>query len=195
MKTPLPTESRPGGPFSPSLRECLLAAFRREVLFNVPIHLFILIPAACLMAWLSIRIDRVLDWGRIVHEPWNMALGVLMFLAGFFIVWYTYGFLAIMGKGSPGTHLGGTVRLVTTGPYARCRHPSIIGKWLGVLGLGCVVGSPVFLLIVIPLLTVYSLLTARYLQERRCVALWGEEYLSYRRNTPLVLPRIRNSPL
>ncbi|NLE66746.1 MAG: isoprenylcysteine carboxylmethyltransferase family protein [Lentisphaerae bacterium] len=185
------SESRPGKPGEPSIPDVLMAAFRREVLLNVPIHLFILIPAACLMAHLSTRIDRVLGWGGIVREPWNIVAGILLILAGLLIVWYTYGYLAIMGQGSPGTHLGGPVRLVTTGPYALCRHPSIIGKWLGVTGLGCVVGSPVFLFVVIPMLTAYSLLAARHLQERRCVELWGEAYLAYRRNTPLVIPRIR----
>lgn len=186
------SESGSGNYPGPCLSAILLAAFRREVLLNVPIHLFILIPAACFMAYLSIRIDNAIGWVRIVHAPWSMILGTLFVLTGFLIVWYTYGYLAIFGQGSPGTHLGGPVRLVTTGPYARCRHPSIIGKWFGVVGLGCLAGSPFFLLVVIPLLTCYSLLTARYLQERRCVALWGEAYLAYRRNIPLVFPKIHS---
>lgn len=166
----------------------MLAVRRPEVLFNVPIHLFILIPATCLIAYLGVRADRALGWSRVIPAPWNLLGFLLLFSAGIFVVWYTYGYLAIMGEGSPATHLGGTRRLVTTGPFALCRHPSIIGKFLGVLGLGVLVGSPTFLFIIIPLLTLYSLLTARFMQERRCVALWKEDYLAYRRSTPLVLP-------
>lgn len=172
----------------PGFRQIMMAVKRPAVLFNVPIHLFILIPLTCLIAYLGIRADRVLGWQRITHEPWNIVAFVIFFCAGIFVVWYTYGYLAIMGDGSPATHLGGTRRLVTTGPFALCRHPSIIGKFLGVLGLGLLVGSPTFLFIIIPLLTTYSLFTARFMQERRCVELWQEAYLEYRREVPLVLP-------
>lgn len=175
-------------PSEPSFHEIMLAIRKPAVLFNVPIHLFILMPITCLIAYLGTRADRVLGWQRIVHEPWNYLIFLALFASGIFIVWYTYGYLAIMGKGSPATHLGGTHRLVTTGPFALCRHPSIIGKFLGVLGLGFLVGSPTFLFIIIPLLTTYSLLTARFMQERRCVELWKDDYLAYRRSTPLVLP-------
>lgn len=183
-----PSDASAGVPTSPTFRQIMLAVRRPEVLYNVPIHLFILIPATCFIAYLGMRADRALGWPRVIPFPWNIFAFIFFFFAGIFVVWYTYGYLALMGEGSPATHLGGTRRLVTTGPFAFCRHPSIIGKFLGVLGLGFLVGSPTFLFIIIPLLTLYSLLTARFMQERRCVALWKEEYLAYRRSTPLILP-------
>ena len=172
----------------PNFKQIMLAARKPAVLFNVPIHLFILIPATCLIAYFGMRIDRVFGWERLIPMPWNMIAFFLLFSAGIFVVWYTYGYLAIMGEGSPATHLGGTKRLVTTGPFALCRHPSIIGKFFGVLALGLLVGSPAFLFIIIPLLTAYSLFAARFMQERRCVDLWKDQYLEYRRTTPLILP-------
>lgn len=173
----------------------IMGAIKRPgVYLNVPIHLFILIPATCLIAWLATRIDRLAGWQRFISPPWNVALFLLLFPAGIFIVWYTYGYLAIMGEGSPATHLGGTSKLVTTGPFALCRHPSIIGKFSGVLALGFLVGSPTFMFVIIPLLTAYSLVTARFMQEKRCVQLWGENYLKYRRTTPLVLPLGSRNP-
>lgn len=169
-----------------------MGAIRRpEVYWNVPVHLLILIPTTCLLALLATRLDRVFGWPRFIAYPWNALLFAALFPAGIFIVWYTYGYLSIKGQGSPATHLGGTRRLVTTGPYRLCRHPSIIGKFLGVTALGLLVGSPLFFFVVIPLLTAYSLLTARFLQERLCHKLWGPAYEAYRRTTPLVFPRLR----
>lgn len=170
-----------------------MGAVRRPgVLWNVPVHLFILIPVTSVIAFvLARRIDRIIDWDPFIYAPWNIVLFAVLFPLGVFIVWYTYGYLAILGEGSPATHLGGTRTLVTTGPFAVCRHPSIIGKFLGVVALGFLVGSPTFMFIIIPLLTAYSLSTARFLQERLCVELWGDNYRAYRKSTPLILPDLR----
>jgi len=175
----------------PAFAKVMLAVRRPQVLWNIPIHVCILIPATCLIAYLATRIDRHLGYERFMSLPWGIALFAILFPLGIFIVWYTYGYLAIKGEGSPATHLGGTTKLVTTGPFALCRHPSIIGKFLGVVGLGFLVGSPTFFFLIIPALTTYSLITVRFLQEKLCVRLWGASYLEYRRSTPLIIPRLR----
>lgn len=175
----------------PTFSEIMGAVRRPSVYWNIPIHICILIPATVLIAWMATRIDARLGWEPFIAPPWSILLFALLFPLGIFIVWYTYGYLSIIGDGSPATHLGGTKKLVTTGPFAYCRHPSIIGKFTGVVALGFLVGSPTFFFIIIPLLTAYSLLSARYLQERLCVELWKEDYLEYRRTTPSVVPRLR----
>jgi protein-S-isoprenylcysteine O-methyltransferase Ste14 len=175
---------------APSFLQIMLAVRRREVLFNVPVHVCILIPATSVIAYLATRLDALFGLERFLSWPMGLALFCILFPLGVFIVWYTYGYLAIMGDGSPATHLGGTKNLVTTGIFAVCRHPSIIGKFLGVVGFGFLVGSPIFFFIIIPGLTTYSLLAVRFLQERLCVKLWGDDYLAYRKSTPLILPRL-----
>jgi protein-S-isoprenylcysteine O-methyltransferase Ste14 len=178
-------------PQAPSFWEIMFAVRRPEVLFNVPVHVCILIPATSVIAYLATRLDTLFGWERFISWPIGLSLFSFLFPLGVFIVWYTYGFLAIMGDGSPATHLGGTKNLVTTGIFSVCRHPSIIGKFLGVVGFGFLVGSPFFFFLIIPALTTYSLLAVRFLQEKLCVKLWGEDYLAYRKSTPLILPRLR----
>ena len=175
----------------PTFLEIMLAVRRPEVLFNVPIHVGILIPATSVIAYLATRLDALLGWERFLSFPLGLSLFAVLFPLGVFIVWYTYGYLAIMGDGSPATHLGGTKNLVTTGIFSVCRHPSIIGKFMGVVGFGLLVGSPFFFFLIIPALTTYSLLAVRFLQEKLCVKLWGDDYLAYRKSTPLILPRLR----
>ncbi len=185
-------DKRPGlaSDFEPSFREIMAAVKRPGVLWNVPIHLFILIPATAVIAWLATRLDRFFGLEPFLSAPWNFVLFALFFPTGIFVVWYVYGYLAIKGEGSPATHLGGTLKLVTTGPFARCRHPSIIGKFLGVVGFGFLVASPIFMFVIIPILTTYSFISVRYWQERLCVKLWGDYYLAYRRQVPSVIPRL-----
>ncbi len=175
--------------YQPTFWEIMAAIKRPAVYLNVPVHLFILIPATAFIAYLAGRLDAHFGLGPLLPVPLNYILFGIFFPMGIFIVWYVYGYLAIKGEGGPGTHLGGTVRLVETGPFAACRHPSIVGKFSGVVGFGFLVNSPIFLLIVIPMLTTYSLISVRFWQERLCDKLWGEYYDAYRKKVPLVVPR------
>jgi hypothetical protein len=69
------------------------------------------------------------------------------------------------------------------------RHPSVLGKLLGVIGLGLLWRSPTFLVAFVPVLVVYSVVTNRYLQERFCDARFGARYAAYRERVPMLIPR------
>jgi hypothetical protein len=79
--------------------------------------------------------------------------------------------------------------MVDTGPYTMVRHPSVLGKLLGVTGLGVAFGSTVFLAGFVPVLVAYSLVTNRWLQERFCDQRFGARYQAYRQVVPMLLPR------
>ncbi len=175
--------------FEPSFKETMGGIRLPAVYWNVPIHLFILIPVTSFIAYLAHRVDVYFGLEPLLPAPLNIVLFSVFFPLGIFIVWYVYGYLAIKGEGGPATHLGGTQKLVETGPFAACRHPSIVGKFSGVLGFGFLVNSPIFLLVVIPALTTYSLISVRFWQERLCEELWGDYYRGYRQRVPLVVPR------
>lgn len=175
----------------PGLWEILLTIREKELYLNVPIHIFILIPAATLLAFLGKRVDRIFGWQPYIGTPLNYYLAAVLFITGISIVWYSYGYLCIKGKGSPGSHIsGGTTELVTTGIYAWVRHPSVVGKLTGVIGLGVLFRSPAFTFIIIPILLVYSLLTNRYIQERYCEEKFQDAYRAYRKETPMIIPKL-----
>jgi protein-S-isoprenylcysteine O-methyltransferase Ste14 len=174
--------------FEPTFKQIMGGIRLPAVYWNVPVHLFILIPATAFIAYLAHRLDTHFGLEALLPEPLNAILFGIFFPLGIFIVWYVYGYLAIKGEGGPATHLGGTQKLVDTGPFAACRHPSIVGKFSGVVGFGFLVNSPIFMLIVIPALTTYSLVSVRFWQERLCEKLWGDYYREYRKRVPLVVP-------
>lgn len=157
---------------------------------NFMIHLFVMIPAAVVMALFGRELDRILGLESFLEAPWTWIVAAALFALGSLIVVYTYGYLTILGEGSPGTHVdGGPRKLVVTGPYTAVRHPSVLGKLSGVVGLGFLSGSTVFTFVIIPLLLVYSLITNRYLQERGCEDKFGDDYLRYRGVVPMLIPR------
>lgn len=174
----------------PSLVACLSTVQYPALYRNIAVHAFVMFPAAMVMCAIAHAIDGALgivpDW----NLAWRVALGsALVVGAGVWVV-YVYGFLYLVGHGSPGSHVdGGPVVLVDTGPYTMVRHPSVLGKLAGVIGLGIAWGSPTFLLGFVPVLVAYSLVTNRYMQERYCDQRFGAAYQRYRRQVPMLMPR------
>lgn len=105
------------------------------------------------------------------------ATAMLVILGGALVV---AGWRAVHGSGG---------RLVTTGVYARVRHPQYLGLLL--LTLGLLVWWPTVLTVPMwPILAVMYVRLARR-EERDMVAQFGEAYEAYRRGTPMILPRLR----
>ncbi len=155
----------------------------------LPGYIFVLIPTAVGLAFLGRYIDGHLGLKPFVVPPLSLVLFALFTTVGVFIVFWSYTYLVIEGRGSSATHLGGPTHLVTTGPYALVRHPSIVGKFLGVLGLGCLFGSVTFTFGIVPLLLIGSLLHNRINQEKYCIKCFGTEYECYREQVPMIIPR------
>jgi protein-S-isoprenylcysteine O-methyltransferase Ste14 len=84
-----------------------------------------------------------------------------------------------------------TQRLVTSGPYAVSRNPMLMSAVLMVCGGGVALDSWSFIAggLVIP--TAY-LLYIKLVEERELEARFGEEYLSYKRSTPFIVPKLRS---
>lgn len=173
----------------PRTADCFAAIQSPELYRNFTIHLFVMFPAAMLMCWLGVRLDAHLGWLAFGSLSWRAPLGGGMITLGGLWVWYVYGYLFIAGGGSPGTHVdGGPVRMVDTGPYATIRHPSVLGKLLGVIGLGIIWGSPSFLLFFVPVLLLYAIVSNRLIQERFCHLRFGSDYATYCQKVPMLIP-------
>ena len=174
----------------PTFGACIAAIRAPELYRNFGIHIFVMFPAAMIMCWLATRVDAELGWAPLTPWPALGVLGAMFIGAGGFWVWYVYGYLFLAGGGSPGTHVdGGPTAMVDTGPYTMIRHPSVLGKLLGVIGLGLIWRSGIFLLAFVPVLVAYSVVTNRYLQERFCDARFGARYAVYRERVPMLIPR------
>lgn len=188
------SDARPDAPRAlvrrPVLRACVAAVRHPDIYRNFAIHLFVMLPAAVLMCTLAASIDRAHGWMLPMPAVAGAAAGLTAIAAGGAWVVYVYGYLYLSGGGSPGTHVdGGPSALVDTGPYTLVRHPSVLGKLAGVVGLGLIFRSPTFLLGFVPVLVAYALLTNRYLQERFCDQRFGARYQRYRERVPMLLPR------
>jgi len=174
----------------PGFGACLAAIAAPELYRNFAIHIFVMLPAAMVMCVIGRWMDSRLGLAPLVEGPLATGLGLGLIGVGGFWVWYVYGYLYLSGGGSPGTHVdGGPTALVDTGPYTVIRHPSVLGKLAGVMGLGLVFQTASFELAFVPVLVLYSVVTNRLLQERFCDARFGPRYAAYRAVVPMLLPR------
>ena len=121
-------------------------------------------------------------------EPTHLWVAATSFVLGAFLWLATYSQLVTQGKGSPSPTAGRTLQLVTSGIYAYSRNPSLYGKSLGVLAVGFALNSLSFCVILVPLLLAGSLIEKVWRQEPQLIEVFGEEYLSYRKQVPLFLP-------
>lgn len=172
-----------------TLKDRLRVLLRKEMWILVPIYCFGLIPLATFIAYLGTLLDRRLGIPPFLPVPLNYALFAVLIFLGMVIIWWSYSFLILEGEGDPTGILKNCRRLVKEGPYSFVRHPSVIGKLLGVIGLGCLFRSFCFTFIFVPLLLGWSWYYNYFIQERRCVKFYGEEYLRYRAEVPMLVPR------
>jgi protein-S-isoprenylcysteine O-methyltransferase Ste14 len=82
---------------------------------------------------------------------------------------------------------GGATGLVTSGPYARVRHPVYLGFSLGLLGIAVAFANWAALLLLL-LLIVPGLLWRVREEERVLAEAFGDDYQLYRRRTKLLIP-------
>ena len=127
----------------PTTINCFQAIQSPALYRNFGIHLFVMFPAAMAMCWLGTQLDSTLGYVAFGTPSWRFPVGgshdCHRWILGMVCVWLSIH----RGRGSPGTRRWQYVRLVDTGPYATIRHPSVLGKALGVIGLGIMWGSPI----------------------------------------------------
>ncbi|OGW75957.1 MAG: hypothetical protein A2Z72_04650 [Omnitrophica bacterium RBG_13_46_9] len=178
-----------------TVRDMLRIVSKREFYLDMVVFIFVCIPAVLSILFVSVKLDKRFGLQPFVENPYTVILFFLFSSVGAIIVWRAYTYLIIVGEGSPCPQLGGTNKLVTSGPYSLVRHPSVIGKLLGIIGLGCLSKSVFFTFAVIPILFLWSIFYNRFIQEKGCVEKFGEEYIKYRRQVPMFIPKLRKMDL
>lgn len=140
------------------------------------------IPAA--LVWL----DRRLRLPRL-PAGFCRSVGTVLVIFGVALTSWAVVFLMIRGKGAPNPDHPPRV-LVEQGPYRYSRNPMVAGAFLGLLGVGFVVRSPL-LLLYIPALGLVAQLYHVRTEEPELVERFGQAYVEYRQRVPRWLPTVR----
>ena len=110
------------------------------------------------------------------------------------LMWgFAVAFLGLAARAWAAGHIHKDEELATGGPYAHTRNPLYLGSFLIGVGVTVAGAQPVFLVLFavffLGLYSAQSRVEAEYLSER-----FGDAYVRYSLNVPLLLPRPRPDP-
>lgn len=164
---------------------------RAAIGITVTIVLIVLIPVAYwfLSSWLDDRLSLRLP----IFYAAAVFLGAACIVIGLFWITWAYSYLHFVGKGIPlelfGYALHPTRILVTTGPYAYTRNPMLLGELFLLLAIALLQPSMSGLLL-IPVIGLVLLGYLKLFEEPTLRKRFNGDYEGYRRNVPLLFPRL-----
>jgi protein-S-isoprenylcysteine O-methyltransferase Ste14 len=135
-------------------------------------------------------LDQRLMLPRFFYGLPNYLLGGLIAAIGWFFSMWSVQTQFTKGRGTPIPVIAAQ-KLVVDGPFAYCRNPMSLGITLYYAGIGIWVGSIAALGIVL-LLAFLLVVYIKTFEEKELDARFGDEYRSYKRYTPFLVPHVRS---
>ncbi len=136
----------------------------------------------------SLWVDKVLNLPAVLSAPLNIIFSIA--LLGFGIVltlWSVIYFIRSRGTPVP---FNPPPQLVKEGPYRYVRNPMLSGIFLIMFGIGFYLNSPSLLFIFTPLFILLNFLELKNVEEPELEKRFAEEYLEYKKRTPMFFPWI-----
>ena len=154
-----------------------------------PVGLLIFGVFSSLFVLLAILVDRLLGLPGLLPETVRLPVSVPSIALGIFVIgWSTFHFLKVKGTPVP---FNPPPRLVKTGPYRYTRNPMLTGVFLLLFGAGFGLNSVSLVLVFTPLYVLLNVWELKHIEEPELVSRLGDEYIEYRRNTPMFIPILR----
>jgi protein-S-isoprenylcysteine O-methyltransferase Ste14 len=128
------------------------------------------------------------SWLRVLSVPfpdWMRWMGVALATVSFVI--YVWSRVTLGKEWSSELRIGEEHHLVTTGPYARIRHPIYAALLSFLASLALISANWLFVAVLVLSIVDLSLRMPR--EEQMMIATFGDEYEAYRQRTGRLLPR------
>ncbi len=135
------------------------------------------------------RLDRRLGLRPFGARGANRVVGGLLVVVGFSLGFWSIFTQLDRGRGTP-LPVMPTQELLTDGPFRYCRNPMTLGTILAYVGIAVAVGTTAGTAIVLGL-AASLLVYLKRLEEGELAERFGEAYLTYKREVPFIIPRLR----
>ena len=151
-----------------------------------PIGLIIFGVFTTLFVFAALLLDRLLDLPDLLPEGARLPVSIPVMAVGVAVTaWSALHFLRVKGTPVP---FNPPPEVVATGPYRYARNPMLTGVFLFLFGLGLAFGSLSLVLFITPLFILVNLWELKEIEEPELVKRFGDEYIEYRRRTPMFIP-------
>ena len=154
-----------------------------------PIGVMVFGAFTALFVFAAITVDKLLHLPDLLPEQASLPLSIPVVAVGIAVTaWSAFHFLKVKGTPVP---FNPPPQVVKTGPYQYARNPMLTGVFLFLLGIGLGVNSVSLVFFFTPLFVLINVLELKHIEEPELVTRLGDEYIEYRRETPMFLPRFR----
>ena len=156
----------------------------RRLLTPVGLLVFFAFSASFVLA--AVLVDELLGLPGLLPEAARFPLGASTVAVGIIVTgWSASHFLKVRGTPVP---FNPPPKLVATGPYRYARNPMLTGVFLLLFGVGFWLGSISLVLVFTPLYVLANVWELKHIEEPELVRRLGDEYVEYRRRTPMFIP-------
>lgn len=172
-----------------NLLYCAATGTRKTRTLLTPIGIMIFGVFTALFVFAAILFDRLLRLPQLLPEGVVLPLAVLVMTLGIVVtVWSALHFLKVKGTPVP---FNPPPQVVKTGPYGYARNPMLTGVFLFLFGLGFGINSVSLVCFFTPLFVLANIWELKQIEEPELIKRLGDEYIEYRKQTPMFIPRFR----
>ena len=155
-----------------------------------PIGVTIFGGFTALFVFAAILVDRLLNLPRLLPEGARLPVSIPMIAVGLAVTaWSAFHFLKVKGTPVP---FNPPPKVVNTGPYRYARNPMLTGVFLFLFGIGFIVNSVSLVFFFTPLYVLINVWELKKIEEPELIKRLGDEYIEYRRHTPMFIPGWRS---
>jgi protein-S-isoprenylcysteine O-methyltransferase Ste14 len=154
-----------------------------------PIGVTIFGVFTALFVFAALLVDRLLDLPSLLPEDLRLPVSIPVMGVGIVVsAWSAFHFLKVKGTPVP---FNPPPKLVKTGPYRFARNPMLTGVFILLIGIGLLVNSVSLVFVFTPLFVLVNVWGLKAIEEPELVKRLGDEYIEYRRRTPMFIPGFR----
>jgi len=151
-----------------------------------PVGVTIFGAFTALFVFAAILVDRLLNLPDLLPEGARLPVSVPMIAIGLAVTaWSAFHFLKVRGTPVP---FNPPPTVVNTGPYRYARNPMLTGVFLFLFGIGFIVNSVSLVFFFTPLYVLINVWELKKIEEPELIKRLGDEYIEYRRHTPMFFP-------
>jgi len=159
---------------------------RRILAKALPVFVYTLLFPALLFIIPKLYLDRWLQLPSFLIPVVRGLLGGILITMGLIFLFWSIKAQRELGKGTP-MPLMATQNLVVQKPYLYCRNPIFFGVINLFFGISILFNS-ISSLVMVLIFSVIILLYTRFIEEKELEIRFGDEYLTYKKRTPFIIP-------
>jgi len=159
---------------------------RRTRMLLTPIGILVFAVFTTLFVFTAMLVDRLVGLPGLLPVGARLPVSIPLMAIGVIVTaWSAFHFLRVKGTPVP---FNPPPKLVKTGPYRYIRNPMLTGVFLFLFGIGFAVNSPSLIFFFTPLYILINVWELKTIEEPELVKRLGDDYIEYRRKTPMFIP-------